>query len=350
MTVWTLPNDYLSHPNLYPGTYGDLAPAAAVAGDTFICGDDEVTGSGYLAGDFGQGLYAVGMTVVGGDDTLNGSTGNDILNGGGGNDVLNGGAGFDYAEYIEAYNVVPDGARVIVDLSVGSSWSDYYGNDTLNGIEGVMGSLGNDWIAGSTADNDLGGGDGDDVIFGRAGNDYVEGNMGNDALYGDAGDDVLVDFAGQNWMSGGDGNDYLNMFGGNPGEWTAMHGDDGNDIIDGSSRGSSLGLYGDAGNDTIRFGEGIAYIQGGAGADVIMPSVHAFTDPASFAQVFDFEDGIDKIGLAAISGATTANVDIRNWGSNTGIVINDGQGHTTTLMLMGVTSDKITFGNDFVLI
>ncbi|HRK19041.1 MAG TPA: hypothetical protein PK970_08810 [Hyphomicrobiaceae bacterium] len=374
MTTWTLTDDVVTAINgrfgqSYAGFYGDLAPAGLASGDTIICGNDTIiapdttspTEINFLQGDMGQGQmlgFNTGVTVIGGDDLIIGGSGIDSINGGGGDDTIDGGAGWDVIEYLEPFISNSAGARVVVDLAMGQSWSDHYGNDTIMNVENVVGSFGSDWIAGDADRNWLAGSDGDDVIHGRGGHDTIEGGRGNDALYGGDGDDIIADFLnglastatyGNNWMSGGNGNDTILAHGARTGEWSALHGDAGNDTLSGSGDGS-LGLYGGEGDDSIRFGRGICYIEGGTGADTFAPSSWAFTSRESFAQVFDFEDGIDKVNLAAIPGATAANVDIRDWGANTGILMTNDKGVTTTLMLMGVTADKISFADDFVLV
>ncbi len=54
--------------------------------------------------------------------------------------------------------------------------------DFVSGVEGVIGSAGNDTIRGNGDDNFLGGGGGDDNITGNNGDDCVVGGDGNDIL------------------------------------------------------------------------------------------------------------------------------------------------------------------------
>ena len=55
-------------------------------------------------------------------------------------------------------------------------------NDFVSGVEGVVGSAGNDTIIGNPANNSFAGGPGDDILAGNAGHDCVLGNEGNDIL------------------------------------------------------------------------------------------------------------------------------------------------------------------------
>jgi Ca2+-binding RTX toxin-like protein len=54
--------------------------------------------------------------------------------------------------------------------------------DFVSGVEGVIGSAGNDTITGNANDNFLGGGGGDDTLAGGLGDDCVVGGAGNDIL------------------------------------------------------------------------------------------------------------------------------------------------------------------------
>ncbi|SHE74630.1 Hemolysin-type calcium-binding repeat-containing protein [Lampropedia hyalina DSM 16112] len=83
-------------------------------------------------------------------------------------------------------------------------------------------------------DLDIDGSSGDDVIVSGNGNDILRGNAGNDSLSSGAGNDILY---------GGTGNDVLN-------------GGSGADL-----------LFGGAGNDVLIGGEGFDVLSGGSGAD-----------------------------------------------------------------------------------
>ena len=150
----------------------------------------------------------------------------------------------------------------------------------INSADIVYGLDGNDTInyATSVADNDLIGGNGDDVITGGAGSDTLTGDAGNDQLNGGAGIDTLL---------GGDGLDTLN--GG---------ADDDN-------------LDGGAGNDTLT---------GGTGADWF--SVSAGTDT-----ITDLGNGVDI--LSVLSGAT-ANVTVAKAFTADDQTINNGTVNLTT--------------------
>ncbi len=90
---------------------------------------------------------------LGGVDTLEGGPGGDLLDGGPGNDKLQGGLGLDLAAY-------PGAAAVIIDLS-GTTDTAKRGSetDTLIGIEGALGSNGNDTFKGDKLNNEFQGED-----------------------------------------------------------------------------------------------------------------------------------------------------------------------------------------------
>jgi D-alanyl-D-alanine carboxypeptidase len=128
-----------------------------------------------------------------GDDLLADGAGNDLVRGGGGRDLLvahagndryDGGAGSDTVSFA--------GARtgMLVDLSTGRATG--LGNDTILGIEHVVGSIHADRITGDANGNLLRGSDGNDVLRGLEGADTLEGGKGRDILAGGAGSDLFV--------------------------------------------------------------------------------------------------------------------------------------------------------------
>lgn len=117
----------------------------------------------------------------------------------------------------------------------------------------------------------LDGGPGDDVLQGPA-SAILHGDDGNDRLdggggpfgfgsYGDAGDDVLT-HCGQDCF-GGAGNDSLT----GTDEENTLHGDDGDDVLHGG--GGADVLYGGKGNDTLYGEAGDDTLWGNSGDDVL---------------------------------------------------------------------------------
>jgi serralysin len=136
--------------------------------------------------------------------------------------------------------------------------------------------------AGSSAYSSIYGGPGDDVLKGSA-RDVLHGDDGDDRLdggggvwsvgpYGGPGDDTITDCATDCY--GGPGNDSL--AGGTDPTDNHMYGEDGNDVIHGladgdfiyGGRGNDI-LYGEEGDDTIYGNSGNDTIHGGPGTDTL---------------------------------------------------------------------------------
>ena len=64
--------------------------------------------------------------------------------------------------------------------------------DTLNGIAGLIGGSGNDYLFGNSNNNYLAGGAGADTLNGGGGNDTLVGGIGADTLTGGAGADTFI--------------------------------------------------------------------------------------------------------------------------------------------------------------
>ncbi|KPH07827.1 calcium-binding protein [Rhizobium acidisoli] len=134
-------------------------------------------------------------------------------------------------------------------------------------------------VRGSSADNAITTGAGNDSIIAGDGADTLNGGAGNDQLYGGADNDTL---------NGGDGNDLLS-------------GDAGNDVIRGGM-----------GNDTISdgdiggFGPELFDIDAGDGDDAI--AVRVFT--SQFSGTIDGGAGIDSLQAPELRGLTIKNIEI----------------------------------------
>jgi Ca2+-binding RTX toxin-like protein len=169
----------LSIENLQGSSYGDELIGNSIANDL----------RGLEGNDRLQGL--------GGADLLDGGYGHDVLVGGAGGDVLIGGEGNDLASYGSSP------AAVFVSLmSHTASGGDAQG-DTLNGVEGLLGSPFADGLSGDNGANSIDGADGNDTIKGFGGDDFLYGYLGQDMITGGTGRDV---------MSGGFGTDTFFWF------------------------------------------------------------------------------------------------------------------------------------------
>jgi len=129
-----------------------------------------------IGSDFGSGPDNSSESWVG-------EAGNDSIDGNGGWDTVN-------------YNLESGGAGVTVNLGTGTATDTYGDTDTLEDIEGVLGT------------------DQADTLIGSGGNNYLEGRGGNDLIEGGAGDDTLVGGADADTFvfAPGDGTDTISDF------------------------------------------------------------------------------------------------------------------------------------------
>ncbi len=305
-------------------------------------GDDQIfggTGADTLNGDLGADkLYGEA-----GVDQLFGGDGDDALTGGTGADRIDGGLGsLDYAYYYYTDGGVINTAGVTVDLAnTANNTGDALG-DTYFGIEGVVGSAGNDILRGSTGVDNLWGDAGNDQIFGGLGNDYLSGGAGLNTLSGEDGNDTLIGGADADILTGGLGTDSVNGAAGNDtihalvvGEDTIDGGADidtvsfalattalsidltniahkltnienviggsGSDTITGSALDNRL--EGGAGADTLTGGAGNDVLIGGDGDDTLTGGIGAdnFSGGAGF-------DTLSYAGAAAGTNFSTASI------------------------------------------
>ncbi|MCC3425529.1 MAG: hypothetical protein JGK12_16725 [Microcoleus sp. PH2017_01_SCD_O_A] len=139
------------------------------------------------------------------------------------------------------------------------------GEDTVTGssdAELILGNAGDDHIFGNDGNDSLYGGKGEDLLVGENGNDLLKGEVGNDSLIGLTGDDILRGGKGNDALFGGFGNDTLN---GDIGVDT-LTGDEGNDVFVLTNKlgGSTVALADtitdfDKGEDKIALAEGLQF-------------------------------------------------------------------------------------------
>jgi len=196
-------------------------------------------------------------------DVINGGNGDDWLLGSQGDDVLNGGAGRDEVWYTGAGTYFPGAvdtisSGVIVNLITGTATGGG-GNDTLIGIEDVVGSDFDDLLIGNDAVNYLGGAFGNNTYDAGLGDDVIDdgGPSIGTAAYWSAQGSVTINLA-TNSASGASGNDTLLNVENAIGSAFA-------DSITGN--GGDNRLDGDTGDDTLTGGAGNDTLIGGAGSD-----------------------------------------------------------------------------------
>jgi Ca2+-binding RTX toxin-like protein len=199
------------------------------------------------------------LPLKGGDDAIEGGSGQDTLYGQGGDDIIIGGssqAGLsDTTDFIYggAGNDAIAGDNASLDLVT----REVVNLDTVNGatdfIFGDSGTL--TFTAGQVtiATSNPASGDGNDTILGNVGNDAIFGGAADDRIFGNLGDDLLIGDQGQ-----------IVFDGGKPTLVKTIAPDaGGNDIIQGNE-GTSI-VLGGTGNDTITAGTGADLIIGDNG-------------------------------------------------------------------------------------
>ncbi len=276
--------------------------------DDVICGNERGNTIYGLAGD--DAIYGGpgNDTLIGGDDrdVLKGEAGDDTLRGGQDNDILDGGNGMDTADYSQEQQTDPDtpntGVSVEVNLAEGQATDTWMDEDTLISIENVIGTPGADTIIGDNGPNEIDGGGGTDTsLDGGAGSDTIvvtstftlgananidknfENIKGKGAtaltLTGDDGPNIITGTTEGDTLGGAGGNDRLIGGEGND----TLNGNDGNDILIGGEGNDTLN--GNDGNDTLTGGRGADCFQlEGSGTDVA--AVNATRD-----NIRDYTDG-----------------------------------------------------------
>ncbi|MBK1660190.1 FG-GAP-like repeat-containing protein [Paracraurococcus ruber] len=260
-------------------------------------GDDTLNAAGYSA----AGLVLQGN---GGDDAITGGSGADTLPGGEGNDTLAPGAGSDLVDGeggIDLVSYAGNAASQPVNLgSLGGilrGTDGLGGSDTLLGIEILELGAGNDSVAagGLGTAIEIRGGGGGDFIFGSTFDDTLIGGAGNDSLGGQGGRDVAsyvfntaeqpisLSFSGSpafyrvndgqggidtltdiEVVLGGAGNDSLAI---TTGPTIELQGGEGADTLAGAAANDTL--RGGAGDDSLLPGAGDDLVDGGPGIDTV---------------------------------------------------------------------------------
>ncbi|MFL6843435.1 MAG: M10 family metallopeptidase C-terminal domain-containing protein [Allosphingosinicella sp.] len=289
-----------------------------------------------------------------------GGEGNDYLQGTYADDTLTGGNGNDTASFVTAYNGGGAGTSgVTVDLNLQGAAQNTVGagNDTLSGIENLVGSQYNDTLTGDGNDNFIEGGLGADTLVGGLGSDTasyagaaagvtvslaLQGagqntvNAGTDTLSGfenlagSGFNDSLTGDANANTLSGGSGDDTLNP-GANPGGTV--------DLLDGGLGSDTASFAGNAGGVTATLNgvtdgtatvaglaiatlRGIENLTGSANADILTGDSNANVIEGGLGD--DVLDGGLGVDTLAFSGSTAVTVNLATltaqntgWGNDT---------------------------------
>lgn len=196
----------------------------------------------------------------GGDDQIDGGRGSDLFIANQGNDVFIGGEGIDTVTYA---GLAPDlhieMARALdgsLTVSVKNSANQTLETDTLQSIEVVIGTSGNDLLLGQSSANTLIGGDGQDTLDGGQGADSLIGGAGNDTYRLDK-DDSILELNGEGIDTAEIGPGYL------ADNYTL---NENVEIIDARSALRAMRLYGNLANNTL-YGSAFSDVLFGGGGD-----------------------------------------------------------------------------------
>jgi Ca2+-binding RTX toxin-like protein len=280
-------------------------------------GIDHLSGGGEndkLFGGYG------GDTLQGddGDDELWGGTGNDMLIGGSGADYLGGGDGIDTAVYQGSAQAV------VVSLMSHSGLFGDAQDDTLWGIENLVGSAHGDALVGDDGVNMLAGSGGndslqslndDDTLFGGEGNDTLDGGKGADKMDGGLDDDTyIVDHADDEALEAvGEGDDVVQTSVsyqlGYGSEIEVLETTDVKDSTALDLIGNEFDneIIGNAGANSLIGGLGRDVLTGNGGADSFIWTLvtETGTDLADADVVTDFVAGEDVLSFLAIDANET---------------------------------------------
>jgi Ca2+-binding RTX toxin-like protein len=294
--------DWVDYRNSTAGVYVNLATAVGhggfAEGDTYVSIED-IRGSKFgdtLIGDDKANVIYAGS----GQDHIEGGGGNDMIYSGGGYDSIDGGTGIDTLSYADSW------ASVVVNLATGVGQYGAASQDTITGIENLVGSKFNDKMTGDAGDNKLNGAAGNDELHGGAGNDMLIGGTGGDILDGGVGQDtanyaaaleaVIVNLATGGTGGEAAGDSYISI--------EQVLGSAFNDTITGSA--ADERISGGAGNDTINGAGGIDYIYGDVGNDILTggsgADVFVFGTGFGADKITDFWSGLGRTDRVQLLG------------------------------------------------
>jgi Ca2+-binding RTX toxin-like protein len=300
--------------------------------------------------------------------TLDGGEGNDFLQGTLGNDIIAGGNGNDTASFATAFSNTATGVTVDLNTQGVAQNTGAAGNDTLSGIENLVGSQYDDTLTGDTNSNVIEGGLGNDTIDGGGGGPGADtasyagatagvtvslatlnsaqntGSAGMDTLIGignlqgSAFNDSLTGNAFSNTLSGGAGDDTLN---------TGVIGAFMSDLLDGgigSDTASFAGLTAAITATLSDVGDGVATSDFGGSFPGVLP----------IATLRSIENLTGGSGNDILTGNSAANVIEGGLGDDT----LDGGGGVDTLQFSGsaavtinlatTTAQATGWGNDTI--
>ncbi|MGJ8609463.1 MAG: hypothetical protein ACSHWY_00115 [Octadecabacter sp.] len=367
---------------LYGGDDDDLfyvttggASSATLSGDA---GTDTVTvlyggNDGWTVDASGVGLYGGATShtfTMSSIENFEGSNGNDVLNegsslnsidGAGGDDIIisNGGASaadsFFGGTGVDTLDDSASSVNRTLDLTTGA----FSGHGGAFQFENAIMGSGDDSVTGTTDNNNIVTGAGEDIIVGGNGSDSLYGGNGADSLFGGNGDDIMDGGNGLDFLAGWNGTDIMHgragqdHLRGQAGE-DSLVGGEGQDRLEGGGEADLLlggngqdKLFGGNGRDVLNGGVGNDLYNGGVGSDTFVFSGNFGDDRV---QDFDATDNAEDIDLSAVASitnwtdlSTAANGHMYTAGGD--VIIDDLGGNT--IRLVGVNIADLN-ANDFL--
>ncbi len=210
-------------------------------------------------------------------------------------------------------------AAIINGTSGDDTLTDGTGNDVIRAYEG------DDDITVTGGNDRVDAGDGDDQItigvsagrvyvVGGEGNDVIDASAGlNHRIFGNDGDDNIIIGTGVSGarVEAGDGDDVIdvNNVSGN----VVVYGGNGDDEIEGIDSGGNLKVYGGPGVDNITLGAGSNFVEPGEDADVVVAGTASTSWDVINIRVGDVPAGeTEKITCTVVGGVRTTIILKRN--------------------------------------
>lgn len=252
------------------GSDAHLSVVDVAASATIVIRDFLPLGMPFVDGDFGISLVGPGedtgpgmsFSIVGteqDDHPWNPHPDAEHLLGTDGNNGIAGLGGNDYIISLAGADIVDGGPGddFIHNLPLAPGFLDTDGDLFLGGSgdDVLAGNGGDDWLIGSDGSDVIQAASGDDLLEGGGGDDLIFGGYGTDAIYGGAGDDRILADEPSHEVSASD--------------WAAAGGDvSALDVFD-ADPAEVPGNLGQSGNDNVWGGPGRDSLDGGGGDDVL---------------------------------------------------------------------------------